>query len=351
MATVTGLTATRMLEIEAQSIVNGDVVGDNLILIRHDGETINAGNVRGPSGASEVNYKPVTDFPAAYPLGISTFSVDATVTGWPAQLATVTTVVISSARAFQLLAEQSTSQMWVRAAKNDNTWGPWLSLTGTPAGTINMFAGTTAPAGFLVCDGSAISRSTYAALFAVIGTTYGSGDGTTTFNLPNLKGKVPVGQDSADTQFDVLGETGGAKTHTLSAAEMPSHAHTQDPHNHTQNSHNHTQNSHNHTQNAHAHTNALGSGFQLYTSGLASRGRTLTTTDTTKPAFIGSVDIDGVNYGGFPSTTPTNDVATAVNVATTPTNNPTTATSQSTGGGGAHNNLQPYIVVKYIIKT
>jgi len=82
-----------------------------------------------------------------------------------------------------------------------------------PAGSISMYAGSTAPTGYLLCDGSAVSRTTYADLFTAIGTTYGTGDGSTTFNLPNLKGKVAVGLNSADTSFDTLGETGGDKTH------------------------------------------------------------------------------------------------------------------------------------------
>lgn len=97
--------------------------------------------------------------------------------------------------------------------------------TNTPVGSISLFAGTTAPTGWLICDGSAVSRTTYADLFSVIGTTYGTGDGSTTFNIPNLKGKVPVGLDSSDTSFDTIGETGGEKTHTLSIDEMPRHNH------------------------------------------------------------------------------------------------------------------------------
>ena len=93
--------------------------------------------------------------------------------------------------------------------------------TNTPVGSISLFAGTTAPNGWLICDGSAVSRTTYANLFSVIGTTYGTGDGSTTFNIPNLKGKVPVGLDSSDTSFDTIGETGGEKTHTLTNNELP----------------------------------------------------------------------------------------------------------------------------------
>lgn len=95
----------------------------------------------------------------------------------------------------------------------------------SPTAAVTAFAGATAPTGWLLCNGSAVSRTTYAALFEVIGTTYGAGNGSTTFNLPDLRGRVPVGRDSGQTEFDVLGEAGGAKTHTLSVNEIPSHNH------------------------------------------------------------------------------------------------------------------------------
>lgn len=100
-----------------------------------------------------------------------------------------------------------------------------LNSTVPPCGSILPYAGSSAPTGWLICDGSAISRTTYSDLFTVCSTTYGVGDGSSTFNIPNLKGKIPVGLNSSETEFDVLGETGGEKTHQLTIAEMPAHTH------------------------------------------------------------------------------------------------------------------------------
>ena len=94
-----------------------------------------------------------------------------------------------------------------------------------PVGSIAQFGGKTAPTNWLFCNGQAVSRETYAELFSVIGTTYGDGDGSTTFNVPDFIGRVPVGLDEEDTDFDTLGETGGEKEHTLTVNEMPSHNH------------------------------------------------------------------------------------------------------------------------------
>ena len=148
-------------------------------------------------------------------------------------------------------------------------------MTNVP-GMISQYAGTTSPNGWMICDGSAVSRTTYSALYSAIGNSYGSGDGSTTFNLPNLKGRVPVGRDSAQTEFDSLGETGGAKTHTLTIAEMPSHRHD----------------------------------FTVF---------------------------------GDPG---------SGNIAPNDSDNPPVRTGYTgyEGGNAAHNNLQPYIVVNYIIK-
>jgi microcystin-dependent protein len=82
------------------------------------------------------------------------------------------------------------------------------------SGFVNPFAGAAAPNGWLLCDGSAVSRTTYAALYGVISTSYGAGDGSTTFNLPDLRGRMPAGKDATQTEFDTLGEAGGAKSHS-----------------------------------------------------------------------------------------------------------------------------------------
>ena len=82
------------------------------------------------------------------------------------------------------------------------------------------------PSNWKVCDGSAISRETYAELFDVIGTSYGAGDGSTTFNLPDKRGRVSVGLDSNQTEFNTIGKKGGEKTHQLKVEELPSHSHT-----------------------------------------------------------------------------------------------------------------------------
>lgn len=112
------------------------------------------------------------------------------------------------------------------------------ALITVPIGSILDYVGTSAPTNYLLCYGQAISRTTYSALFAIAGTTYGVGDGSTTFNLPDYRGRVGAGQDdmggtsanrltglSGGVDGDVLGATGGAETHTLTTAQIPAHTH------------------------------------------------------------------------------------------------------------------------------
>lgn len=86
---------------------------------------------------------------------------------------------------------------------------------------------TTVPTGWLECNGAAVSRTTYSRLFAAIGTTYGAGDGSTTFNLPNANRRTLVGRGGTGNAIlsNTLGSTGGSDTHTLIEAELASHSH------------------------------------------------------------------------------------------------------------------------------
>lgn len=172
-----------------------------------------------------------------------------------------------------------------------------------PAGVLLDFAGSSAPTGFLMCDGSLVSRTTYARLFESVGTTWGAGDGSTTFKLPDFRGRVAVGSGTGSgLTARSLAATGGAETHQLSSAEMPSHTHIQ--------------NSHNHTQDPHTHNGGNGAGSNY------------------SPTLGGSNN--AINIAMTPSVTATNQA--------------TTATNNNTGGDGYHNNMQPFVVVSKIIK-
>jgi microcystin-dependent protein len=235
---------------------------------------------------------------------------------------------------YSLVGENNIADDSITSAKLNSTLVQALQM---PAGAITMYGAASAPTGYLLCDGTAVSRVTYAALFTAISTTYGPGNGTTTFNLPNLKGKVPVGLDSADATFDALGDTGGHKTHTLTSSEMPSHTHTQVAHSHGGGSHSHT---------ASTSTEAAGSHTHRVTDGIV------------RPV-LGS----GTGALGYPPEVPVNlgtDTQSAGShshtASTSIGNSSITTDSQtpvinSTGGGTAHNNLQPYLTLNFIIKT
>ena len=288
----------------------------------------------------------------------------------------------------------------------------------TPSGVVSAFAGSSAPSGWLLCDGSTVSRTTYSDLFAVIGTTYGSGDGSTTFTLPSLKGRMPVGLDSGQTEFDALAETGGAKTVTLATTEIPSHSptsgtlatDTEAAHSHTSGtlvtdtaaSHTHgdgtlatdTEADHSHADGtlatdyeaAHTHTSGTYTGYTSLASASLSfstlnsvnnsgnqtgvvRNLSLATTNASTDVYGNSGsngghdhDVTGLTGDGGShshdvtgSTGSAGEHSHAVNGSTdtagSHSHSVNSGSTGSTGGGSGHNNLSPYVVMNYIIKT
>jgi microcystin-dependent protein len=180
-----------------------------------------------------------------------------------------------------------------------------------PVGVVNPFAGATAPSGWLLCYGQAVSRTQYPVLFTTLSTTYGVGDGSTTFNIPDMRGRAVAGKDDMGgtaasrltstvlTASNTLGATGGTQTHTMTTAEMPVHTHIQDAHTHSMNN-----------------------------FGVA-------------PSAGGYPSANGFVNGG----------AGADAAGGGRGNANATATNQNTGSGSAHLNTQPTIVLNYIIKA
>jgi microcystin-dependent protein len=184
------------------------------------------------------------------------------------------------------------------------------TLTGvetTPSGAVTAFAGTSLPSGWLYCFGQNVSRTTYADLFSAVGTTYGVGDGSSTFGIPDLRGRAIAGQDdmggssanrltgqTGGVNGDDLGAGGGAETHVITEAQLAAHAHL---------------------------IAADAEGSDTY---------------PTASNYIAKKGVWGSNNNYQFSGT-----------ATTPTLGLTT----SVGDDTAHNNVQPTFILNYIIKT
>jgi len=136
------------------------------------------------------------------------------------------------------------------ATKYDFDGANLTGIEGIPTATIVPWSSASVPSGFLECDGAAVSRTTYADLFAIVGTTYGAGDGSTTFNVPDLQDNVAVGKSNnkalastggantvansgnvgTNTNINVTGNVGGSTANaTLSSAQLASHSHSYSP--------------------------------------------------------------------------------------------------------------------------
>jgi len=186
-------------------------------------------------------------------------------------------------------------------------------------GSIQMYASTNPPTNWLICDGSAVSRTGYAALYAVCGTVFGTGDGSTTFNIPDLRGRCPIGTGSgAGLTGRALGGKGGEETHVLVTTEMANHTHTATA---TSSDSGHAHGVYD-PQHAHSYQTAIGAG-NSWTSG------------------------SGWAFGGAT----TQNAPTNVSLYSASANVTTTVTVAATGGGGAHNNMPPFLGIAFIIKA
>jgi microcystin-dependent protein len=185
-----------------------------------------------------------------------------------------------------------------------------------PVGIIAPFGGPNVPAGWFLCDGSAVSRTTYSALFSAIGTYWGAGDSISTFNVPDLRGRTPIGyapSGAAGITARGFATRGGEETHVLSVGELASHAHGVNDSGHN---HNIPQTVHHHT-----YVNPIGAfGSQAGSSQYSPSG-----------------------------TTNTSDSGPGVATLTDPSN--AGIGIQANGGNAGHNTMMPFAVVLYIIKA
>lgn len=212
-----------------------------------------------------------------------------------------------------------------------------------PTGGVVMYGGDTAPVGYLMCDGAAYSRTvTYDKLFAVVGTKYGVGNGSNTFNVPNLNGRTAVGPDPSGTTLptaNTLGAKSGAASVSLGLGEIPAHGHSvsiSDP------GHSHGINvsvslhdpGHNHA--------SVGNAFIVWSSGFQTgAGFSDGVTQVYSPGALGTTTTAGATTGVTVQSASGSANSSGTGIS---------ASAASVGGSGPHTNMQPYTVLNYIIK-
>ena len=264
-----------------------------------------------------------------------------------------------------------------------------ITVTGTMAGVDNksgmtgevrMWAGSSAPTGWLFCNGAAVSRSTYSALFAITSTSFGIGDGSSTFNVPDMKGRMPVGvgtgtgggAEDADgstvpsggsaLEARSLGEWTGAEV--ISTAHLTAHTHTSPAHDHTSVAHTHGMQSHTHTMSSHTHSIDVSGGSHNHNNG--SYQYLLAVNGSATVQYVdnsGGTEPNLTSSGAIQSTSHSHSGTSGINNGATaaPNNNTTTSTTPgnvgsttpgATGSTGSGSKFTPPIMcVNFIIKT
>lgn len=240
-----------------------------------------------------------------------------------------------------------------------------------PTGSIVMYGAPTAPGGWILCDGTAYGRTQFPALFSVISTIYGAGDGSSTFNVPNLTRRFPVGSDTSSPTLYGLGVSGGEENHVLTTAELAAHSHTltisasQPAHSHGDNGHAHVGANHAHGDD-HAHVVTAGQGNHSHTidlqvvssfgSGAAAAAHGQVAGASTGASTLPAMSTNTKSAQGYGTTTALadRDLTTGVGYASLAAAQPpisASGTAANTGTSAGHNNMPLYCTVNFIIKT
>jgi microcystin-dependent protein len=234
---------------------------------------------------------------------------------------------------------------------NVGTFGStgYIGLGGTPVGSVVDYAGSSAPTGWLLCSGQAVSRTTYAALFTAIGTTFGVGDGSLTFNVPDCQGRVTAGKSAGTSRLTTgyfgavtvqndttLGAVGGLESHTLTTAQLATHGHTATDAGHT---HTATDAGHTHTTTDAGHTHATTS------SGVLGGASTFNADAGATQVVAGPSALSSASTGSATTGVTINTGVASVTVAS----GTASISVTNTGSNSAHNNVQPTIIFNKII--